>query len=158
MKKILKITGIVFASFIGLAIIGAIIGGKDSGSSSSLEKTVEKNGKITYNLKLDVENSDKSIQEVNFSITDSVMKVKNLDEKKVIKIFEDASRCAKYGAKNPLTFKISSFGFISIDTDGALYASVMGDAENSFGVPGTVLSIIPFKDNLEVDLGNVHGI
>jgi hypothetical protein len=154
MKKILKITGIVFASLIGFAMLGAIAGGNSSG----LEKNVGDDGEIRYTLKLEVENDDKSTKEVICMITDSVMKAKNLDEKKVIKIFEDATRCAKYGAKNPLTFKISTLASVEIDDDGTLYASVMGDAENSFGVPGSVLSIVPFKNNLEVDLGNVHGI
>jgi hypothetical protein len=162
MKKILKITGIVFASFIGLGIIGAITGNKEAKESLTREKSLEKisteNGVTTYGMTFDVQNSDETVESVQFTITDSIMNVKKLDEKKVVKIFEDAARYAKFGAKNYLTFKISSFGHISIDSDGILYGSIMGEAKNSFGVPGSVLSIIPFNEKLEVDLSNVHGI
>ena len=158
MKKILKITGIAFASLMGIAIAANFV----NGSASSSEKTptekklVEKNSS-GYTIKLEAKDHDGTEKEISFYVTDSVMRVKKLNEDNLLKICRSAVIWANFPAKNPLTYKIGTFGSISIDSDGDLYIGISGEAQNSFGVPGSIFTCIVFKDNLEVDSDKVTG-
>ena len=152
MKKILKITGIVFASFIGLAIIGSIIGGS---SGPKVEKTTLADGSSSYQVQVESKDHDGTKKDVSFTVTDSVMKAKNLNEEKLVNLCKEAVGWAAFGAKNRLTYKIGSMGFLAIDDKGVLYAYITGEAQNSFGVPSTISTTIPFKNNSEVDIDNI---
>lgn len=152
MKKILKISGIAFASLIGIAIAVNSIKGSSIMGKKSVEKTAS-----GYTVKLEAEDHDGTKKEVSFHVTDSVMRVKKLNEENLVKICNSAITWADFPAKNPLTYKIGTFGSVSIDSDGILYIAISGEAQNSFGVPGTIFTSIPFKPNLEVDGGNVMG-
>ncbi len=155
MKKILKITGIAFASLIGIAIAANFI--KGSQTPAILEKKLVEKTASGYTVKVEAKDHDGTEKEVSFVVTDSVMRVKNLNEEKLLKICRSAVIWADFPAKNELTYKIDTFGSISIDSEGVLYIAITGEAQNSFGVPGRIFTSIPFKSNLEVDGTNVIG-
>jgi hypothetical protein len=159
MKKILKITGITLASLMGIAVAANFISGSVSskeGNSSTERKSVEKSSD-GYTIKLEAKDHDGTEKEITFYVSDSVMRVKNLNENSLLEICNRAISWANFPAKNPLTYKIGTFGNISIDSDGDLYIGIDGEAQNSFGVPGSIFTCVVFKDNLEVDPDKISG-
>jgi|GEM_PF-2541771 hypothetical protein len=81
MKKILKITGIVFASFIGLAIIGAIVGGETSGRKPLEAKaSVELNELDSLQAAMEAEQKKNTLSPGELS---DILKVKGFTVKRI---------------------------------------------------------------------------
>lgn len=102
------------------------------------------NGKLYY-LTVKGKNGDETEREVKFSIFSNVVDSLKISEEKIKLICEQTVRYADWNVKHKPTYKLPDNAMLSYDVeDNTLRLFIGGTAENTYGVPDNIYSVIQF--------------
>jgi hypothetical protein len=102
------------------------------------------NGKLYY-LTVKGKNGDKTEHAVKFTIFPNVIDSLKISEEKIKLICEEAARYADWNVKHKPTYKLPDDALISYDVkENTLSVSIGGTAENSYGTPDNIYSVVHF--------------
>lgn len=98
-----------------------------------------------YFITLEAEDGDKSKKKVKFLIDNLIVQKLKLTESKIRNICEDGIRYADWNVKFKPTYKTNETASLSYDKEeNRIIALMSGTAENAYGVPDNLNTIIPF--------------
>ena len=101
-----------------------------------------------YSMILEAEDGDKTKKKVDFMIDKLIVNELKLKEAKIRNMCNDAIRYANWNTNFKLTYKYSEIGSIRYDEkEKNITVFMSGTAENAYGVPDNVFSIIRFDLN-----------
>ena len=99
-------------------------------------------------MTLEAEDGDKTKKKVDFMIDKLIVNELKLNEAKIRNMCNDAIRYANWNTNFKLTYKYSEIGSIRYDEkEKNITVFMSGTAENAYGVPDNVFSIIRFDLN-----------
>jgi hypothetical protein len=102
------------------------------------------NGKLYY-FTVKGKNGDETEREVKFSIFPNVVDSLKISEEKIKLICEQTVRYADWNVKHKPTYKLPEDAMLSYDAeDNTLRSSISGTAENSYGTPDNIYSVVHF--------------
>jgi hypothetical protein len=102
-------------------------------------------GGTLYYLTVEGKNGDGTEREVKFTIFENVVDSLKISEEKIKLICEETVRYADWNVKHKPTYKLPEDAMLSYDAqDNTLRASIWGTAENSYGVPDNIRSVVLF--------------
>ena len=117
-------------------------------NKGKLEKS--ENGKLYY-LTVKGENGDKSEREVKFAIFPNIVDSLKISEEKIKLICEETVRYADWNVKHKPTYKLPEDAMLSYDSEeNTLNSSIGGTAENAYGTPDNIYSVVTFTLNGEM--------
>jgi hypothetical protein len=101
-----------------------------------------------YSMTLEAEDGDKSTKKVKFYIDNLIVQKLKLTESKIRNICDNGIRYADWNVKFKPTYKTNETASLSYDKEAnRIIALMSGTAENAYGVPDNINTIIPFDVN-----------
>ena len=98
-----------------------------------------------YYMILEAEDGDKTKKKIEFLINEVLIKKFKLSEAKIRNICEDGILYADWNVNFKPTYKSNETANLSYDKETKrIYAFMSGTAENAYGVPDNISTIVPF--------------
>ena len=98
-----------------------------------------------YYMILEAEDGDKTKKKVEFMIDEFIIKELKLSEAKIRNICDDGILYADWNVNFKPTYKSNETANLSYDKETIrIYAFMSGTAENAYGVPDNISTIVPF--------------
>ena len=98
-----------------------------------------------YYMILEAEDGEKTKKKVEFMIDEFIIKELKLSEAKIRNICDDGIRYADWNVNFRPTYKSNETASLSYNKEAIrIYAFMSGTAENAYGVPDNISTIVPF--------------
>ena len=142
MKKIL------FISTLLIVLVACKENSKEDSKEASKDGTLVNLGNEKtpiYYMTLEAEDGDKTKKKVEFLIDEILIEKLKLSESKIRNMCDDGIRYADWNVNFKPTYKSNETASLSYDKEtNRIIAFMSGTAENAYGVPDNISTIIPF--------------
>jgi ABC-type glycerol-3-phosphate transport system substrate-binding protein len=132
--------------FIGTMLLGITAcsgSGNDSENGALVNRGTEK--EPIYYMTLEAEDGDKTKKKVEFMVDVSIIKELKLNEEKIRSMCDNGILYADWNVNFKPTYKSSETASLFYDKETKRINAIMsGTAENAYGVPDDINTIIPF--------------